>query len=206
MIEKRERVYIFAIIVAIVALTTTVWASNVWMVRYNTAKAELQSYIENPPDPEIVTIYIDPTPMPVPDPEDITTPWTELDVLMMAQTIEGEAGVCTTLGKSGVAWTILNRVDSPRWPDTIVEVITQKNQFQGYHSTIEPSEASRTIAEDVLARWWLEKTYGYSYGRTLPKEYLYFRGDHVRTNYFYKVDGGTQAWDWSWGNPYEEVG
>lgn len=206
MTEKRERIYVLALIVAIIAVLATAWACDVLAVRYNTAKAELQSYIANPPDPEIVTVYIDPTPAPSINPEDVTTPWTDEDLWIMAQMVEGEAGGCSKIQKSAVVWCALNRLDSPRWPDTIVEVVTQKNQFQGYHSYNEPTEETIRIVQDVYARYWLEKTYGYSYGRTLPKEYLYFRGDHVRTNYFYKVDGGTQAWDWSWGDPYKEVG
>lgn len=205
MTKRREAAYIISLIASIMVILVVFWGFNIMETRYNTAKTELQSYIANPPDPEIILVYVDPTPMPVPDSEDIKTPWTELDVLVTAKAVEGEAGGCSLRQKSGVVWTILNRVDSPKWPDTIVEVVTQKNQFQGYRPTNEPTEETVKIVEDVFARWWLEKTYGYSYGRTLPKEYLYFRGDHVRTNYFYKVDGGTEAWDWSWGDPYKEV-
>lgn len=159
---------------------------------------------EEVPRSSVITIYVEPTPMPIINPEDVTKPWTEQDVYISAQALEGEAGNCSKLQKSGVMWNILNRVDDSRFPNTIVEVVTARNQYQGYHPTNIPSEESLEIAEDVLARWWLEKTYGYSYGRTLPKEYVYFHGDHIKTNYFTKTQKASSYWDWSWGNPYEE--
>ena len=50
----------------------------------------------------------------------------------MAICVEAEAGNQDLMGKRLVADVILNRVDSDRFPNDIVSVITQKNQFSVY--------------------------------------------------------------------------
>lgn len=68
---------------------------------------------------------------------------------MLAVCVEAEAGNQSLLGKRLVAAVILNRVEdeSGEWPDTIEEVITQKNQFSTYwdgamDKVYEPSKES----------------------------------------------------------------
>ena len=56
--------------------------------------------------------------------------WDSLE--MLAICMEAEAGNQGSLGKRYVADVILNRVDSDRFPDDIVSVITQKYQFSTY--------------------------------------------------------------------------
>lgn len=51
---------------------------------------------------------------------------------MLAICVEAEAGNQDLLGKRLVADVILNRVDSERFPDDIVSVISDKNQFSTY--------------------------------------------------------------------------
>ena len=63
---------------------------------------------------------------------------------ILACCVEAEAGNQDLLGKRLVADVILNRVDSPRFPNTIEEVVSQKYHFttfwDGTMSRIVPSE------------------------------------------------------------------
>ena len=56
-------------------------------------------------------------------------PLTESEIELIALVTMGEAEGKTELGKRLVIDTILNRVDSPYFPDTVHDVIYQKNQF-----------------------------------------------------------------------------
>lgn len=51
------------------------------------------------------------------------------DISLIALVTMAEAEGESELGKRLVIDTILNRVDHPRWPSTVQEVIYQKNQF-----------------------------------------------------------------------------
>lgn len=63
---------------------------------------------------------------------------------LMAFCVEAEAGNQDLYGKRLVVDVILNRVDSPNFPDNITDVIMQENQFSvvldGRIWTVEPSE------------------------------------------------------------------
>jgi N-acetylmuramoyl-L-alanine amidase len=67
-----------------------------------------------------------------PTPEQIAEEeyWDSLE--LVALTVEAEAGNQDLHGKRLVVDVILNRVDSPEFPDTIEEVITQLRQFETY--------------------------------------------------------------------------
>lgn len=118
------------------------------------------------------------------------------DVLYMAKVIHGEAGICSDLQKSAVAWCVLNRVDCDEYPNTIIEVITQPHQFKGYADDKRPTADEIALAWDVIYRWLNDLD-----GRTLPRKYLFFhaeRGKNVFTTNHLK---GT-VWDWSLPNIY----
>ena len=48
---------------------------------------------------------------------------------MLAALVQHEAGNQDTWGKRLVVAVVFNRLNDPRWPDTISEVLFQKNQF-----------------------------------------------------------------------------
>lgn len=50
-------------------------------------------------------------------------------LLALARTVWGEARGCTTTEQAAVVWCVLNRVDSQDFPDDILEVLEQPNQF-----------------------------------------------------------------------------
>ncbi len=130
-------------------------------------------------------------------------PINKSDVEMLAKLIWGEArGVPSVEQKAAVVWCVLNRVDSPLYPDSIEAVVTQKYQFSGYKESYPLTDECMEIAEDVLVRWYQEKAGAIEVGRVLPKEYLYFVGDGV-LNYFSKEWKSQDYYDWSLPSPYQ---
>ena len=76
----------------------------------------------------------------------------------LAKTLYGEARGCSTVEQAAVVWCVLNRVDdeSGLWPDDIIGVVTQPNQFYGYDPDHPILPELLAVAEDVLARWEME--------------------------------------------------
>lgn len=130
-------------------------------------------------------------------------PWTvqEEDAIMLARLAWCEARGCTTTEQAAVMWCVLNRVDDPRFPSTIRDVILQENQFY-YLDDAPATEELLSLARDVIARWGMEDLLVDS-GRVLPEGYVFFRGDGQH-NYFRDAYQGGNTWDWSWGSPYAE--
>lgn len=127
-----------------------------------------------------------------------------IDVEYLANVAWGEARGCSTTEQAAVMWCVLNRVDSPEFPNTVKEVVTEPGQFDGYSESNPIEEYLADLAEDVLIGWNLEKL-GEDGGRVLPKEYMYFTGDGT-VNYFYtNWYNQVNAWDWSLPSPYKEV-
>ena len=124
----------------------------------------------------------------------------ESDVELIAKTIYGEARGCSTVEQSAVIWCILNRVDAGY--GSIEHVITKPYQFTGYKESNPVQGEFVDLAIDVLVRWQAEKHCVGDVGRTLPKEYLWFRGDGKQNIFRDKYDGDYNVWDWNCLNPY----
>lgn len=102
---------------------------------------------------------------------------------LLALCVEAEAGNQGLYGKKLVADVVLNRMDSPDFPDNIMDVILQQNQFSvvldGRIWTVEPSEETfEAIQEELEQRTNMEIIFftseGYSpYGEPWGKI-----GDH----------------------------
>jgi hypothetical protein len=125
----------------------------------------------------------------------------QAEIDMIAKTVWGEARGLGDTEKAAVVWTILNRVDSPAWPDTIKEVITQKWQFAGYRTGYPVTQSIRALVVDVAKRWIAEQFGETDVGRVLPTEYMWFTGDG-RHNTFKKLGG--EVWRWTLPTPYED--
>ena len=70
------------------------------------------------------------------------------DVESIAKIIRAEAGNQDEFGKRLVADVVLNRVDSDDFPNTVSEVINQKNQFaKGYYYTEEDLKIAQEETE-----------------------------------------------------------
>ena len=93
------------------------------------------------------------------------------DVAYLSRTIWGETRGCTEIEQRAQAWCILNRVDSEEayFPDTIAEVVTAANQFQGY-SINNPVEPFADMAREILTMW-------HNGEREIPEDMCYCEGD-----------------------------
>ena len=101
--------------------------------------------------------------------------YTAEDVQALAKMLYGEARGCTLSNQQKAVWCVLNRVDDERFPDSIIGVLSQPNQFHGYSTAFPVWDELTAVAEDVLTRWSLEKQ-GVAVNRELPKSFLYFTG------------------------------
>ena len=124
---------------------------------------------------------------------------------IVAKTVYGEAAICSITEQAAVIWCILNRVDStePYFPDDIISVALQSNQFQGYAEDNPVTPELYSLALDVFNRWEREKAGEQDVGRVLPAGYLYFEGDGLHNHFRTEWQGGT-VWDWRLPSPYEE--
>lgn len=126
------------------------------------------------------------------------------EATVMARCLYGECrGIESDMEKAAVAWTILNRVDDPRFPDSIVSVIIQPNQFTGYKKTNPVDQELLDLSMDVILRWKMERDGEQEVGRVLPAEYVFFVGRNGR-NYFGYEWPVTEVWDWSAEDPYAD--
>ena len=101
--------------------------------------------------------------------------FTDADVVAVAKMLYGESRGCSIDNQQKAVWCVLNRVDDERYPDSIIEVLSQSGQFHGYSPNHPVWDDLTAVAEDVLTRWSLEKQ-GVAVNRELPKSYLYFTG------------------------------
>ena len=101
--------------------------------------------------------------------------YTQDDVIAIAKMLYGESRGCSIDNQQKAVWCVLNRVDADGFPDTIIGVLSQPNQFHGYSTAFPVWDELTAVAEDVLTRWSLEKQ-GVAVNRELPNTYLYFTG------------------------------
>ena len=111
--------------------------------------------------------------------------FTEADVIALAQMLYGEARGCTVDNQMKCVWCVLNRVDDPRFPDTIIGVLSQPSQFHGYSPNFPVWDELKEVARDVLTRWSMEKQ-GADVARELDKNAVFFTGDGIQ-NWFRSV-------------------
>lgn len=111
-----------------------------------------------------------PEPTPVATPEPVIAPrYSQADIELIALVTMAEAEGEPEEGKRLVIDTILNRVDSPYFPDTVYEVVYQKNQFTSMWN----GRSDRCyVREDIvrLVEEEIESRYNY--------ECVFFRTSH----------------------------
>ena len=157
---------------------------------------------------------------------EITTPAFEYDIydiVCLAKLIQGEGGGLSKLEKSAIVWCALNYLDSGKWEHTIIEVVKSPNRFTGYSENCKVTTENLYIAQDVLERYARELAGEDDVGRTLPKEYICFRGfkwydkavelglykPTYSHNWYFKAEDYRKDkwernyWNWSLTNPYE---
>ena len=126
------------------------------------------------------------------------------EVEALAKLIYGEAGIVhSTTEQAAVVWCVLNRVDDPRFPDTVLEVIEAPYQFSGYDPEYPVKEEFALLAADVLTRYRAERDGEKNVGRVLPAEYCFFTGDG-RRNHFTTEWKSTDCFGWTLESPYTD--
>lgn len=99
------------------------------------------------------------------------------ELVMLAKTLSQEGGCCSYTQQCCVIWTVLNRVDSCEWPNTVYENLVKPDQF-AYKPSKDYTEAHYQVVLDVVSAW---ENGG---DRLLGPDYQYFYGDDWR-NHFY---------------------
>lgn len=145
------------------------------------------------------------------------------DIVCLAKLIQGEGGGLSKLEKSAIVWCALNYLDSGQWEHTIIEVVKSPNRFTGYSENCKVTNENLWISQDVLERYARELMGEDDVGRTLPKEYICFRGfkwydkaaelglykPTYSHNWYFTVEDYRKDkwernyWNWSLTNPYE---
>ena len=162
--------------------------------------AEAERYSGEP------TPIISPSPLLTlaPEPEEQEYIPDAAEVEALAKMLYGEArGIASDMEKAACVWCVLNRVDDPRFPDTVLEVLEAPYQCAGYSADYPVLPELATLAADVLIRYHAERDGGTNVGRVLPVEYLYFTGDG-RNNHFTIGWKDAETWDWCLQNPYND--
>ena len=110
----------------------------------------------------------------------------EVDAL--ARTIYGEARGCTEIQQRAVAWTIFNRIDDPRFPGSLIEVVAQPSQFAGYSEGFPVTEELEDLARDCLEDYHSDED------RVLAPEFVFFFGDGKKNIFSTEYGGRGESW------------
>ena len=78
----------------------------------------------------------------------------EREVLVLAKMLSGECVEGQAADKIMASWTVINRVESPDWPDSVIAVVEDPDQFFAYFRSTVPTEESLQVAREVLADWY----------------------------------------------------
>lgn len=112
----------------------------------------------------------------------------EKDMRMLAQLIQAEAGNQDLTGMRYVADVVLNRVDSPQFPDTVEGVIFQPNQFSVIQNGAYEAAASN-LSEEAIEAVRLE------YEERLNYNIIYFsRGKSKYADHHFKYQDHWFGW------------
>ncbi|MBR6580932.1 MAG: cell wall hydrolase [Ruminococcus sp.] len=131
--------------------------------------------------PETTTESVETVTPVLPD-ETVELPITDEEFIILCNAVAHEAGCnwISTYDKALVVEVIMNRVESPLYPNTILGVLTQPYQFTGSSNYVYLGNYSGYVTQDVKDAVTLYFTETESFGHG----YFGFYGDGVR-NYFY---------------------
>lgn len=105
--------------------------------------------------------------------------FTEDEVYLLAQCVEAEAGENNFNSQKYVTQVVLNRVYSDEFPNTIEEVIYQKNSSTYQFSVAYNGAIDRTVKAETLVNVYKVL----SHGTDLPKNVLFFYSVNVNNNW-----------------------
>lgn len=84
--------------------------------------------------------------------EDSTSQYNQ-DAIYIAKLLYGQAQWNSTNAQEAIAWLVINRVESPYYPNTIQEVVEQQSQWMGYSKDNIYTEEMYNIALKVITAW-----------------------------------------------------
>lgn len=165
---------LFSLLIAGIVLTGISVSGDAEMVYAyepaSAAAAEPMDISMDIPTPEPAeTAPVQETPLPSPEPE---TTLTEDEIALIALCAMTEAEGESEYGQRLVTDVILNRVDDPHFPDTVYDVIYQKNQFSGMYG----ERVKRCYVKDELVQLVREELMS----RT-DHEVVFFRTGHYHS-------------------------
>ena len=94
-------------------------------------------------------------------------PYTDQEIELLARVIMSEGSILPYHGKIGIMATIMNRVRSDKFPNTIEEVIYQENQFSMAYNG-DPTKECYDAIYDYVESGWPENMYYFSSGTPHP--------------------------------------
>ena len=108
----------------------------------------------------------------------------------VARVLYGTALYNSDEGKEAVVWLIINRCESSIFPDSIIEVCKQPNQFMGYSDDNPVLTDLYNLADGVLNNW---RNGGY---RIMSPDYLYmsWSSDEIVLRTTFEETSRTHYW------------
>ena len=160
---------LFSLLIAGIVLTGISISGDAEMVSaYEPASAAAAEPMDIPTPESAETDLVQET-LPSPEPE---TTLTEDEIALIALCAMTEAEGESEYGQRLVIDVILNRVDDPHFPDTVYDVIYQKNQFSGMYG----ERVKRCYVKDELVQLVREELMS----RT-DHEVMFFRTGHYHS-------------------------
>lgn len=104
-----------------------------------------------------------------------TVAYDERDAIALAKMLYGEARGCTADDQRNCCIVACNRAEDGRWPDSVYDCVTQRDQFYGYDPAHPVLPELYAVAVEVLIDWPSHTNWA---------DFNHFSGDGVR-NYFY---------------------
>ncbi len=108
----------------------------------------------------------------------------------VARVLYGTALYNSDEGKEAVVWLIINRCESSIFPDSIIEVCKQPNQFMGYSDDNPVITDLYNLADGILTNW---RNGGY---RIISPDYLYmsWSADEIVLRTTFEETSRTHYW------------
>lgn len=144
-----------------------------------------QPIIEYEPIPQkdIEIVFIDP----VEETALSDCPYTEEEIDLLARLVMAEGGILPMDGKQAIAQTVLNRVASDSFPDTISDVI-----YEVKHGVIQFSASPKLYAEEPTLECYYAVEGAIEYPDAYPTDMFWFRIDYPhKFAHFYTQIGNT---------------
>lgn len=131
------------------------------------------AYVE--PEAELIVTDIEPVV------EESSLGISDSDYILLCNAVAHEAGSngISTYDKALVVEVIMNRVNSPRFPNTIYDVLTQRNQFTGAWGYVDLGTYSSFVTQSVKDA----VTYYFDNQESFTQGYFSFWGDGYRNHF-----------------------